>query len=164
MLKNNDGPTGYTTNVINKAGYPQVVIIPHYVGDGVDGKRIRLRFGDDDDHVLDFETDTNTNQQFEPLQKDKFQRLVQRNDTVSKEEDQVSALNEKRREALLRASEKQELLLQNLLDAVERHRQEVQEKYLREHDKGGRLFFAFGTPSNKYVRKTIKKKRQKKCI
>ena len=43
---------------------------------------------------------------------------------------EVSALNERRREALLRASEKQELLLQNLLDAVERHRQELQEKFL----------------------------------
>ena len=132
--------------MINKAGYPQVVIIPHSLGD--DEKRIRLRFRDDEDHVLDFETtdgggDTN---QFEPLEKGQFQRLVLRpNDTTTTTKavaEDVSALNEKRREALLRASEKQELLLQNLLDAVERHRQEVQDKYLREADKEGRLLFS----------------------
>ena len=135
---------GFTTNVINKAGYPQVVIIPHYLGD--DEKRIRLRFGDDEDHVLDFETTDGggDTKQFEPLEKGQFQRLVLRpNDTATnKAAEDVSALNEKRREALLRASEKQELLLQNLLDAVERHRQEVQDKYLREADKEGRLLFS----------------------
>jgi len=135
--------TVINTNVINKAGYPQVVIIPHYL-DETD-KKIRLRF--DDNHVIDFETSPSEDgsiqsgnlQSAEPTSattvfkaENPFQRLVLRpTDPVNNTE--LSELNERRREALLRASEKQELLLQNLLDAVERHRQEVQRGFLEAH-------------------------------
>jgi hypothetical protein len=77
------------------------------------------------EHKIGFETkdgekiadnENNNNQGEVRGPKEQFSRLTQDVD--------VNNLNEKRRQALLRASEKQELLLQNLLDAVERRKKD----------------------------------------
>ena len=104
------------TQVINKAGYPQVVIIPHSVSDS---NQFTLSLGK---HKIGFETKNGenafTNAQDNDQQeirgpKEQFSRLIQVPQSNNID------VNEKRRQALLRASEKQELLLLNLLDAIE---------------------------------------------
>ena len=129
------GVTYSHTNVVNKAGFPQVVIIPHYSSPHTEGKKIELSFNND--QVISFETTDrllgrgqpadNLSNPFEKLQLSP-NTTVATTSTSAATTEKRKKLNERRRQALLRASEKQELLLQNLLDAVDRHRQEVQQK------------------------------------
>ena len=122
---NSDGGPHYISNtkVINKAGYPQVVIIPHSVSDS---NQFTLSLGK---HKIGFETNKEediddalvnppNDQELRAPKEQQFSRLVQKPPVKDKD------VNERRRQALLRASEKQELLLTNLLDAVERRKKD----------------------------------------
>jgi hypothetical protein len=120
--------------VINQAPFPQVVIIPHQSDNP---NRFSLTLGD---QVIGFDGGSNNVNRMGKLPEDSkpvvSQQLVQKpaeNRTANHtdedlfEEDGLpdhpgDMGNEARREALVRASEKQALLLENLKDAVERHR------------------------------------------
>jgi hypothetical protein len=143
---------GSFVKVINQAPYPQVVIIPHQsnnpnkfsltLGDQVIG------FDGDSNNVnrmgkLPDESKSLVNQQLilkesgqqtngsagQSVDESRHQRLA--NSSALDDDDFVLPAhpqelgNEARKEALMRASEKQSLLLENLMDAVERHRLEL---------------------------------------
>ena len=128
--------------VINQAPYPQVVIIPHQSDKA---NKFSLTLGD---QTIGFDGGSNNVNRMGKLPDDSrstgSQQLVlkdggnkTRNESAENtfDEDDLEVPehpedmgNEARREALVRASEKQALLLENLKDAVERHRLESASK------------------------------------
>ena len=146
-FKSTDESRNTFVKVINQAPFPQVVIIPHQsenpskfsvtLGDqviGFDGGKNNVnRMGKlpidsntKQSEQLVLNASSNESESFEDETSDK-----ENNNEAFDENDFALPANpedmgnEVRREALIRASEKQALLLENLMDAVERHRLET---------------------------------------
>ena len=97
-------PSNTNVRVINEAPYPQIVIIPHKSDNANDFK---LSLGDQE---IGF-----SNRQGS-LSNDNIEILKPR----PTEQVQITINNLRRKEALIRASEKQSLMLENLMDAMHR--------------------------------------------
>lgn len=100
------GPGGVTNvKVVNQAPYPQIVIIPHKAENP---NEFKLSLGD---QVIGFSA--------------RKGNLAKDTEFLSHlEQGQVPIIdNERRKEALMRASEKQSLMLENLMDAMDKHKE-----------------------------------------
>jgi len=133
-----DGKGTTNVKVINQAPYPQVVIIPHRSDNPnefkltLGGQEIGFETGkksrkSEQLTLASEETTSNSTLDLTPssLESTEIPDSEETEEDLALPANPEEMGNEARREALLRASEKQTLLLENLMDAVERHRKSV---------------------------------------